>query len=263
MNDKRKQVIEKLLAKIHSGEIVVKDKLLPERQLVDAIGETRPVLREGLIALEAMGVLDIRDRQGIFLSSVEENEAKMMLQKVHGWPADMLSRAMEVRQIIEPIATGLAASRRDEKDLVKLRECLGQMKELAEQTTEEAAGKGAFWNTAFHTIIVESADNAYLSRIYEGVCSTIEQGMFLMRINTPPSEDGGRVAAYHDHIELYKLIEGKNAAGAELYSEMHLLHTINALVRLGQIVPASNLFEQKRAGRVRMLEEIQADKKGF
>ena len=48
--------------------------------------------------------------------------------------------------------------------------------------TEEAAEKGAYWNTAFHTIIVESADNAYLSRIYEGVYATIEQGMFLMRM---------------------------------------------------------------------------------
>jgi GntR family transcriptional repressor for pyruvate dehydrogenase complex len=51
MNSKRKLVIEKLLQKIHSGEIVLNDKLLPERQLVDAVGETRPVLREGLSRL--------------------------------------------------------------------------------------------------------------------------------------------------------------------------------------------------------------------
>ncbi len=253
MNSKRKLVIEKLLQKIHSGEIVLNDKLLPERQLVDAVGETRPVLREGLIALEAMGVLDIRDRQGIYLSPIEENEAKMMLQKVHGWPADILSRAMEVRQIIEPVATGIAASRRDEKDLSKMCECLEHMKELAEQTTEEAAEKGAYWNTAFHTIIVESADNAYLSRIYEGVYATIEQGMFLMRINTSPEAEGGRVAAYQDHVKLFELIEARDSAEAELYSEKHLQHTINALVQLGQIVPAANLFQEKLAGRARLL----------
>ena len=82
MNEKRRLVIEKLLEKIHSGEIVVGDKLLPERQLAEAVGETRPVMREGLIALDAMGVIDIRDRQGIFLSSNEENEARMMLHRV-------------------------------------------------------------------------------------------------------------------------------------------------------------------------------------
>jgi len=122
LNEKRKEVIEKLLNKIRNGDIVVNGKLLPERQLAEAIGESRPVLREGLIALEAMGVLDIRERQGIYFSSREENEAKMMLQKVRGWPADVLSRVMEVRQIIEPLATGLAAARRNDKDLMKMRE---------------------------------------------------------------------------------------------------------------------------------------------
>ena len=35
MNEKRRLVIEKLLKMIHSGEIVVGDKLLPERQLAE------------------------------------------------------------------------------------------------------------------------------------------------------------------------------------------------------------------------------------
>ena len=143
MNEKRKQVIEKLLEKIKSGDIVSNNKLLPERQLAEVLGETRPVLREGLIALDAMGVVDIRDRQGIFLSSHEENAARTMLQKVHGWPADILSRAMEVRQIIEPIATGIAAYRRSEKDLEKMRACLEHMKELSEQSGQEASDKSA------------------------------------------------------------------------------------------------------------------------
>lgn len=257
MNSKRKQVIEKLLEKIHSREIVADDKLLPERQLVDILGETRPVLREGLIALEAMGVLDIRDRQGTFLSSSEENAAKVVLQKIHGWPADILSRAMEVRQIIEPIATGIAASRRSDKDLLKMHECLDHMKKLSKETTEEAAEQGAYWNTAFHTVIVESADNAYLSRIYESVCAAIEQGMFLMRRNISHQGDGGPMAAYHDHVILYKLIKSGDSAGAEIYSEKHLLNTINTLVQFGQIVPASNLFIQKFAGQIRFLRDIE------
>ena len=251
MNKKRKLVIEKLLEKIHSGEIVVGDKLLPERQMAEAVGETRPVLREGLIALDAMGVVDIRDRQGIFLSSNEEDEASMMLHRVRGWPADILSRVMEVRQMIEPLATGLAAARCGEKDLMKMQECLKHMKALAEQPGEEAAKEGAYWNTSFHTVIVESADNAYLSRIYEGVYSVIEQGMSMMRINTSPKAHGGRLLAYQDHVRLYELIKAKDSAGAELFAEEHLKHTINAMVQLGQIVPISNLFEQGFAGRGR------------
>ena len=44
MNEKRRQIIEKLLEKINSGEVVTGDRLLPERQLAEAVGETRPVV---------------------------------------------------------------------------------------------------------------------------------------------------------------------------------------------------------------------------
>lgn len=235
MNEKRRQIIEKLLEKINSGEVVTGDRLLPERQLAEAVGETRPVVREGLIALEAMGVLDIRDRQGIYLSSSEENEAKMMLHKVRGWPADMLSRVMEVRQIIEPLATAIAAVR------------------LVEEPGEAAARESLIWNTTFHTVIVESAENAYLSRIYEGIHTVIEHSLSLMRIGTAPEKEGGPRSVYHDHLRLFERIEARDSAGAELCAEEHLRHSINAMVALGQIVPASNLFGQKLIGQARLL----------
>ena len=126
------------------------------------------------------------------------------------------------------------------------------MEELAGQAGEEAAKEGAYWNTSFHTVIVESADNAYLSRIYEGVYSIIEQGMSMMRINTSPGAHGGRLVAYQDHVRLYELIEAKDSAGAELFAEEHLRRTIVAMVRLGQIVPTSDLFEQGFVGKARL-----------
>ena len=256
MNEKRRQVIEKLLDKIQSGEIVAGDKLLPERRLAEVVGETRPVLREGLIALEAMGVLDIRDRQGIFLSSAREHEAQNMLQTVRGWPADTLSRAMELRQIIEPPAAGIAAARRDDRALSKMRECLEKMKALSGEESETANREGAYWNTAFHIIIVEAGKNAYLSRIYESVCAVMEQGVSVMRINTDPQDAGGRAVTYQEHKTLYKLIEARDVDGAKLAAEEHLKHTIAAFVRLGQIAPAADLFAQGFVGRPCLAEDV-------
>ena len=241
MNEKRKKVIEKILDKIKSGEIIDGNRLLPERILVETIGLTRPILRDGLIALDAMGVLDIRDRQGIFLSSNQENEAAVMFQRTYGWPNDMLSRAMEVRQLVEPAATGLAAMRRTDKDLSKMNACLSHIVELSELSGEQAAKEGAFWNTSYHTVIVESAKNAYLSRIYEGIWSIIEQGMSLMRANTDPESHGGRIFACKDHIRLFELIKAQDRDGAESFAHEHLQHTINAMIKLGHMAPVSNL----------------------
>jgi len=244
MNDRRKEVILKLLNKIHSGEIVTDDKLLPERQLAEIINEPRPTLREGLISLEAMGVVDIRDRQGIYLSTSEENDAKMLLQKVHGWPADMCSRAMELRQIIEPSATAMAAVRRDEKDLKRLRICLNTLKPLSKKSDPDSIKLGTYWNKEFHIIIVHTTNNAYLARVYESVQSAINQAVYIMRESTAPGEQGGRRITYEDHEKIYECIENKDPKGARECAQEHLAHTVKAMIKLGEMVPISDLFTQ-------------------
>ncbi|MFR5879733.1 MAG: hypothetical protein ACLUEQ_02385 [Cloacibacillus evryensis] len=59
------------------------------------------------------------------------------------------------------------------------------MEELAGQTGEEAP-KGRLLEYFVSYGDRGVGDNAYLSRIYEGVYSIIEQGMSMMRINTSP-----------------------------------------------------------------------------
>ena len=98
-----------------------------------------------------MGVLDIRDRQGVYLSSSEENEAKMMLHKVRAGPADMLSRVMEVRQITEPLATAIAAVRRDDKDLEDA-QCLRNFSSV--ESPESRGGRPYLEPAHLHPVIV-------------------------------------------------------------------------------------------------------------
>lgn len=254
MNTKRQQVIEKLIEKIYNREIVNGDKLLPERQLVVAVGETRSVLREGLIALEAMGVLDIRDRQGIYLSSREENAAKMLLAKVNDWPADVLSRGMEIRQILDPPAAALAAIRHSLEDIEKLNNCLEHMKIYVGESGLDAAKAGSYWNAVYHGIIVSASGNQYMARIYEGLFSMLEHGLSLMRIGTSPREHGGRELDFQEHTKLVNIIAARNSVEAELFAEEHLRHTVIAMVKLGQIVPSSDLYNQRLTGCERFKE---------
>lgn len=251
MNEKRKEVIEKLLEEIHYGDIITKGKLPSERKLAELLKENRPIVREALISLEAMGVLDIREKQGIFLSSNEENEARTLLQKTKGWPGDILSRAMEMRQVIEPSATALATERRSDEHVSNLESCLENMKNLQGDARQEAAKIGAYWNTVFHTIIVSATGNAYMIRVYESILSMIEDGMSMMRSNTEPKDFGGRHVTFSEHELLFEAIKNKNKDAAERIAEEHLAHTIKAMVRLGQIVPSSDLYEQEFIGRLR------------
>ena len=252
MNAKRKEVIERLITAIHDGSIVLEeDKILPEREIAKAFDENRTVVRESLIALEAMGVVEIRERQGIFLSTSEENEAKKLLTTFGEWPMDALSRSLEMRQILEPTMSALAAARRSEEDIDKLDNCLANMKNVLDGDDAEATRAGIYWNTIFHAIIVSATNNTYMARIYEGIMNSIEQGMYLMRYGTPPTELGGRKVAYEDHVKLFEAIRNKDTNEAERMSEKHLSHTVKAMVALGHIVAVSDLYAHKLVGRLR------------
>lgn len=251
LNEKRKEVIEKLLEEINCGNIAEKGKLPSERRLAELLKENRPIVREALISLEAMGVIDIREKQGIFLSSSEENEAKKLLQKTRGWPGDILSRVMEMRQVLDPAAAVLAAARRSEENVANLASCLENMRNLQGDARQEAAKVGAYWNTVFHTIIVSATGNTYMMRVYESVLSMIEGEMSMMRFGTAPTDFGGRNIAFMEHERIFEAIKSGDRDTSERIAEEHLSHTIEAMVRLGQIVPSSNLYGQKFIGRLR------------
>lgn len=250
MNEKRQQVIEKILEEIHYGNIVVKGRLPSERQLAQRLNENRTVVREALISLEAMGVIDIRERQGIYLSTQEGNEAKALLNVVGQWPADTLSQVMEIRQLFDPAAAALCAIRSSRDDVEKLANCVESMRALLHDGNPEAAKSGAYWNTIYHSIIVSSTGNSYLIRIYEHILSTIEHSMSLMRFGREPNEYGGRHISFREHESLLQAIRNRDAEGAARIAEEHLAHTIKAMVSLGQIVPSSDLYGQKVAGRL-------------
>ena len=67
MNPKRREVLEILMNLIQSGEIVRDGKLLPEREIAARLDMSLSVVREALIGLEALGALDVRERQGVFV----------------------------------------------------------------------------------------------------------------------------------------------------------------------------------------------------
>ncbi|MDR0843058.1 MAG: GntR family transcriptional regulator, partial [Acidobacteriota bacterium] len=130
MNPTRKDLIQRLSGLISQGEIVKDGKLPSERELAALMGTSRPLLREALISLEALGYLDIRDRQGIFLAEEAQTQFLKTFDQAHVWPMDILAQVMEIRQIMDPGSTALAALRCKDEDIAKLDECLAVLEKI-------------------------------------------------------------------------------------------------------------------------------------
>jgi len=246
MNETRKDLIRRLTDLVSQGNVVTGGKLPPERELAALLGTTRPLLREGLIALEALGLLDIRDRQGIFLAEGNPEEIKRVLGQAQVWPMEVLSQVMEIRQLMDPGAAALAALRRKERDLEKMDECISMLEKIHEERDPHEGPLGAYWNTVLHATIFRATGNTLLSRLYESLLEMSEKGISAMRMEVLDSAAPDRTEKIlEQHRALVKAIRDQDLLRAREASRLHLKFTIDTLVELSRVTPLSNFFAQR------------------
>jgi len=246
MNSTRRELIQRLTDLISKGEIVTDGKLPSERELAALMDTSRPLLREALISLEALGYLDIRDRQGIFLAGDNHDDTLRSLGQAQIWPMEILSQVMEIRQILDPGATALAALRRKDKDMGKLDECIAMLEKIHSERATNEASLGAYWNTVLHSTIFKATGNSLLARLYESLLEMSEKGISAMRMDVLDSDTPDRAERIlEQHRNLVAAIRDKDMARAREASQMHLKHTIDTLVELSRVTPVSNFFAQR------------------
>ncbi|TDY64884.1 GntR family transcriptional regulator [Aminivibrio pyruvatiphilus] len=246
MNETRKDLIRRLTDLVSQGNVVTGGKLPPERELAALLGTTRPLLREGLIALEALGLLEIRDRQGIFLAEGNPDEIKRVLGQAQVWPMEVLSQVMEIRQLLDPGAAALAALRRRERDLEKMDECISMLEKIHREQDPHEAPLGAYWNTVLHATIFRATGNTLLSRLYESLLEMSEKGISAMRMEVLDSAAPDRTEKIlEQHRVLVSAIRAQDLLRAREASRLHLKFTIDTLVDLSRVTPISNFFAQR------------------
>lgn len=246
MNATRKDLIQRIYNLIAKGEIVRDGKLPSERDLASMLNTSRPLLREALISLEALGYLDIRDRQGIYLAGEAQNQLLTALDQAQIWPMEILSQVMEIRQIMDPGATALAALRCKDRDIYKLDECLSMLVQIHSEHGPDEAAQGAYWNTVLHSTIFKATGNTLLARLYESLLEMSEKGISAMRSNVLNSSTPEWTAqALEQHRALVSAIRDRDMMRAREASKAHLHSTISTMVALSRVTPVSDFFAQR------------------
>src|SRR4029078_1823377 len=122
------QAIAKIKDLIMSGEFAADSKLPKEQELAQRLGLSRNSLLEAGAALTRMGVLEPRVGDGTYVTSLEPE----LLLTGMGFVSDLLTGSTvlelhQVRRMLEPVATEMAAGRLDDDDLEALERCLATM----------------------------------------------------------------------------------------------------------------------------------------
>jgi GntR family transcriptional repressor for pyruvate dehydrogenase complex len=158
------QAILKIRDLITSGRINPGDRLPPEQELAASLGISRSSLRETVKALSQAKVLDVRRGDGTYVTSLEPRLLLSGLSFVIDLMEDRtLAEIFEVRKLLEPAATALAAQRITEEQLDTLQESLISMRQAHDP--EELVVR----DIDFHSHIAEATGNASLCSILDAI----------------------------------------------------------------------------------------------
>lgn len=158
------EAITKIKEMIVSGELRPGDRLPREKELSERLGLSRNSLREAVKALSMIRILDVRQGDGTYVTSLSPPlllEALSFVVDFHG-DAQVLE-LLEVRRILEPAATAMACGRIDEAGV---RGLYGLLDAVTEDVAVETLIEG---DLEFHRRIAQASGNGYLASLLDSL----------------------------------------------------------------------------------------------
>ncbi|MGY5763616.1 FadR/GntR family transcriptional regulator [Brachybacterium sp. DNPG3] len=142
------------------------DRLPPEKELAESVGVSRNSLREAVKALSVIRVLDVRQGDGTYVTSLAPDllvEALGFMLDLHR--SDDEGHVLEVRRLLEPTAVEQACPHLTAEDFAQLEQLMVDLSERSEVEDLVEA------DIAFHRLINSRCPNGYLSSMLEGLAS--------------------------------------------------------------------------------------------
>ncbi|MFI6272445.1 FadR/GntR family transcriptional regulator [Micromonospora zamorensis] len=158
------EAIGKIKTMITSGELGPGDRLPKEADLARRLGLSRNSLREAVKALSIIRVLDVRQGDGTYVTSLAPQLLLDMLNFVVDFHRDdTVLEFLEVRRILEPAATALAAQRMAAEDIAGLQAVLDSLGDT--QDVEALVAN----DLQFHRLIAVGSGNTVLCSLLDGL----------------------------------------------------------------------------------------------
>lgn len=213
------EVVAGVRRMITGGELGPGDRLPVEKDLAERLGVSRGSLREGVRALTVLGVLDTRQGDGTYVTSLDPARLMSSLQFVVDLHGDTSARPFHaVRRVLETEAAGLAAHRITPEALEQARAVLDQAaRTLAQQPVDHPAFIEA--DTEFHRIVADQGGNPVITALVEAIAGrTAGERLWRGR-----HEEGALARTQRDHEAVWRALAAGDAEAARVRMAAHLL----------------------------------------
>ena len=206
------KVVKQVQDIIRDGLLRPGDMLPPERELAERLHVSRGSLREAILALESMGLVEPRHGEGTVVRDLSAaplvNQLSVMLVQKRALVGELL----EFRLMVEPTLAARAAANATEEEIAHLEEILSRQKakvDVGELAIEE--------DSKFHYAIAQAARNSVVLKVLDVFMDYLRESRELsLQVEGRPQR------SLNSHRRILNAIARKNPAAAEKAMRRHI-----------------------------------------
>ncbi len=208
------ETLERLMAVLVSTSSDGRSKAPTERELARDLGMNRSTVREGLSALEVLGLVRRTQGSGTYLDVPHSTFVRLYFEMAVKLGHVRLSELQQAREWIEREAARQAALSATEEEISALGECVDRM--LHSDSFDE--GDRADYD--FHVRLVRAAHNSVILMIVEGLSSVLWELLRQRRYKMRSSPLGFEITN-RDHLPIVRAIKNRDPDGAVTAIDEH------------------------------------------
>jgi DNA-binding FadR family transcriptional regulator len=211
-----RQVVEKLLLILDSGEFPAGTRLPSERELSERFEVGRPTIREAVIALEVMGRVIAKTGSGVYVL-----DPVVSATAIKDYSPFELT---EARILFEGEAAALAASMITDAQVIELEKAFDEMVKENEQgnLTSEIADR------KFHAVISEATHNRVVMDTISHLWDIQERSPDIYSAHKSVCKKNGRLRLV-EHKAILKALTNRDPQAARAAMRGHFSRMIDAL----------------------------------
>ncbi len=213
-------VVDGIKDMITSGALHAGARLPIEKELAQELGVSRGSLREAVRALCIIGVLETRQGDGTYVTSLEPS---LLLAPVSFMvdlrAASDISHLQSVRRILETEAAGRAALSIGAEALDEAEAILTSVEPLVYATGEPDYHGIMQADIAFHRVVARASENPALEALIEALAPRTIQGRMWRAMN----EEGAVRATHAEHRAILRALSAHDPDSSRLRMAVHLL----------------------------------------
>ena len=205
--------IDRIKQMIVAGELQPGDRLPREADLASRLGLSRNSLREAVKALALIRVLEVRQGDGTYVTSLDPP----LLMETLGFVLDLHQDAsvlefFEVRRILEPAAAARAALRMPDDEIAGMRALLDDLGD------DPSADDQLACDVEFHRLLAIGSGNRTLASIIE----SLRQPTYRARIWRGLTQTGAVNRSVAEHRSILDAIAAREPEVAQAWATVHI-----------------------------------------